>query len=256
MKDKKTKNEYSKDEIAEMNVLDVLETVEDFSKRGINFNEIFSIFKFEKEIKIYEIPTNLGKKGLVERNVMEIRITKKGKKELGKFRSNADKKNRRKFSLQRPLEYQLLSRINTLEMFIGFFFLTLLLSGLFSLFSYLIDLVKFKGSEVIFSAAILITFILTFFSFFIFLAAMWTLIVRGVGLLIKPISFNFSFYLEENSEKVGKWITWGIIIIGTLVAWKVVGIEGLLGGIALAFLIKLITEPRWLSKYIDKKTLK
>lgn len=244
---KKLKN-YNDQEIAEINFLDVLDKKEEFSKKGINFNELFSKFKFDKNVKLYNIPSDIEKKGWVKREVMELKITKKGRKALNKFFGDADKQSRKKFFPQRPIEYQLAYKLNVIEILLGFFFLSaLFFSILLSMFYFGLTI---KG---VFFWIFVIVFIFFIFSLMFFSVAMWTIISRAISLLIRPLSFEISFFLEEHSNSVGKVIT-GIFFMGLIIfAWWRIGIWGLLAGLAIGILIFIIINPSWITKKINKK---
>lgn len=243
-----TKKERSEAEIAEFSVLELLEQEEDFSGGGISEWRIASLIAYGSKNQFFKIIDSLEKKKWIKGRFDEVKITRKGKRELYNFRGDCTSKEWKIFQKQKSSVYHGLARINTLEIFIGYSLVGLIALAFIFLLSY-IRVAIFDYPNWIFIVFTSILMIITVISVFMVYISMLMIIVRSISLLIRPISFTVSDYIINNIEKIVKKLYWIIILGGIIILTIILGIKGLLAGLLLTIIFELVkNRKKWIEK--------
>jgi len=251
---------YTPEQIAEMNILSVLSKEKERTNRGIHKEKLYGLFRFDPNLSLSNLISGLEKDRYVKIENDEISVTNSGSKRIRALRLRADKPALEVFARHEPIAFQTFSRVSFLEGTVSALTLTFI-SAIFLILNEIIRQNFFAAYPLWLYVVVLFFFLVIFLpSFAILLVSSFILLVRGMGMFIKPISFELWLYMEENAEKIAKVLILILIAVGIVVSWVLYGFEGLIRGLivgAVFWLIshfkKIIVWTRVIMDWINKK---
>ena len=229
---------YNKKQICKINILDILDTERSRTGEGIIEQKLLGLAHSGNDFgeNFYGLIQEMETQGLV---LVEhfpgslqrvVSIKPKGRVELNSFLRDADKGSKNLFNKQRPFIVELMDRIRLIEIFIS----SLGTITVFGLITFFIIFLEKNGT--IFSGiqkGLIMIFvgIPLSLSILFFLVSFMGISFLGLGFLISQLGFHVGFKIMENAEKIVRYFTWGILILGTIIAIEFSGVKGFVGGI-------------------------
>ena len=242
---------YTLEQIAEMNILSVLSKESERTNRGIKKDRLLSMFRFDPSISFQNLLSELQKGQYIKFEKDEISIIKSGRNRLRALRMRADKPALELFARHEPIAFQTFSRVSFLEGTVS----ALTLAFISAIFLIINELVRLNVSPTSYPFWLYLTFLIVFAviflpSFVILLVSSFILLIRGMGMFIKPISFELWLYMEENAEKIAKVVILILIAVGIIISYIIAGIPGLIRGFVVGTVFWLISHFKKIIEWV------